>query len=84
MKMDLSLLFHDAKNLVDPADENMSMASLKTNTSNATELAANAPVVVIEVDTEQSTDDSSITDPLKPAPANAASGQRARVSDPNG
>ena len=82
MKMDLSLLFNDAKAWVDPADENMSMASLRTNTSNATELAATAPVVVIEVDTEQSTDDSSITDPLKPA--NGASVQRDGVSKDNG
>ena len=80
MKMDLSLLFHAGKPLSDPADDNLSMVSLKTNTSNATQAAATAPPDFLEVDTEQSTDDSSLTDPFK----TGSSSQRAGVSDNNG
>ena len=85
MKMNLSLLFHDAKVLADPSDDNMSMASLKTNTSNATQAAAKVPIDTIDVDMEDGTEGSSITDPFRSGNASPkASSQRAGVSDSNG
>ena len=85
MSMDLSLLFHDAQVLCEPYDDNRSLDSMKTGTTNATLVAATNPLDAVVPTDDTTTVESSITnsDPSEAA-SPAASSQRAGVSDDHG
>ena len=86
MSMDLSLLFHEAPQvLCEPYDDNRSLDSMKTGTTNATLVAAANPLDAMIPADDTTTVESSITnsDPSESASAEASS-QRAGVSDDNG
>ena len=86
MAMDLSLLFHEApRALCEPFDDNRSLDSMKTGTTNATLVATANPLETVFPVDDTTTVESSITtsDPSDSASPEASS-QRAGVSDDHG
>ena len=85
MSMDLSLLFHETQALCDPYDDNRSLDSMKTGTTNATLVATANPLDAVFPADDTTTVESSITtsEPSESASPEASS-QRAGVSDDHG
>ena len=83
--MDLSLLFNMAPRSGGTGfDDNASLSTMKTGTSNATQIAARAPLDEVGHANDANTVDSSITNSKTSASTSEASGQGAGVDKENG